>query len=73
MIKPSSKKTECSYRSIDGTYTSKNTPEMPVPVPLMDLYGHLTQQGRSRAGLEGVDEDVEEHQAGGDEFGAGAE
>ena len=28
---------------------------------------------RSRAGLEGVDEDVEEHQAGGDEFGAGAE
>ena len=31
----------------------------------MDLYGHLTQQDRSRAGLEGVDEDVEEHQAGG--------
>jgi hypothetical protein len=32
---------ECSYRSINGTYTSKNTPKMPVPVPLMDLYGHL--------------------------------
>ena len=23
-----------------GTYTSKNTPKMPVPVPLMDLYEH---------------------------------
>ncbi len=32
---------KCSYRSIDGTHTSKNTPETPVPVPLMDLYGHL--------------------------------
>ena len=41
---------KCPYRSIDGTYTSKNTPEMPVPVPLMDLYGHLTQQGRSWTG-----------------------
>ena len=28
---------------------------------------------RSGAGLEGVDEDVEKHQAGGDEFRAGAE
>ena len=32
---------KCPYRSIDGTHTSENTPEMPVPVPLMDLYGHL--------------------------------
>ena len=46
---------------------------MPVQVHERDQYGHLTQQGRSRAGLERVDEDVEEHQAGGDEFGAGAE
>ena len=41
---------KCPYRSIDGTHTSENTPEMPVPVPLMDLYGHLTQQGRSWTG-----------------------
>ena len=33
---------ECSYRSIDGTYTSKNTPKMPVQVHVRDLYGHLT-------------------------------
>ena len=39
--------TECPYRSIDGTYTSKNTPEMPVQVPLMDLYGHLTHDAIS--------------------------
>ena len=37
----SPKKTKCLYRSIDGTHTDKNTPEMPVPVPCMDLYGHL--------------------------------
>ncbi len=35
---------KCLYRSIDGTYTSKNTPKMPVQVPLMDLYGHLASQ-----------------------------
>ena len=46
---------------------------MPVQVHERDQYGHLTQQGRSRAGLERVDEDVEKHQAGGDEFRAGAE
>ena len=33
---------KCSYRSIAGTHTSNNTPKTPVPVPLMDLYGHLT-------------------------------
>ena len=44
MIKPSSKKTECPYRSIDGTYTSKNTPKMPVQVHERDLYGHLMSQ-----------------------------
>ena len=36
-----SKSSECSYRSIDGTHTSKNTPKMPVPVHSLDLYGHL--------------------------------
>ena len=28
----------CLYRSIAGTYTSENTPEMPVPVQCRDRY-----------------------------------
>ena len=40
-----SKSSECSYRSIDGTYTSKNTPKMPVPVHSLDLYGHMQFRG----------------------------
>ena len=30
----------CLYRSIARTYTSENTPEMPVPVQRRDRYGH---------------------------------
>ena len=30
----------CLYRSTNGTYTSENTPEMPVPVPSLDRYEH---------------------------------
>ncbi len=40
-----SKSSECSYRSIDGTHTSKNTPKMPVPVHSLDQYGHLQFRG----------------------------
>ena len=62
---------KCPYRSIDGTHTSENTPEMPVPVPLMDLYEHSSLDGEGFASTDRKPEGGGGEAGGVHEVGAG--
>ena len=61
----------CLYRSTNGTYTSENTPEMPVPVPLMDLYEHSSLDGEGFASTDRETEGGGGEAGGVHEVGAG--